>query len=159
MIERRFVLPQNRGEILIESEVLKYLNSFLQTAFFIPESGGQIFSPNPDERLVRICKATGPYIFDKRTRNSFKPNIKKAMKDRQVLFGKGLYSVGLWHTHPESCPFPSDTDKKTTVEYLNAFNGDMDGFLQIILGNKGEPVNIGIWIALNTGAWIKLKEV
>lgn len=69
--------------------------------------------------------------------------------------------MGLWHTHPESKPTPSRIDIKTTVDYLKAFNGQAVGFLLVIIGNKGLPPNITVWLATNLSdnSLIRLEEI
>jgi hypothetical protein len=73
----------------------------------------------------------------------------------------GRHAVGLWHTHPEDNPAPSGLDHSTTRKYLDAFNGDMDGFLLVILGRSGNPLNMAVWMASNTPseAWTQLPEI
>jgi len=73
----------------------------------------------------------------------------------------GKHAIGLWHTHPEAKPLPSTQDYNTTREYLEAFNGMMDGFLLIILGNSGNPLNMAVWMVTmkSNGEWIQLEEV
>lgn len=161
MKERKFLLPYNRGEIRLTKEVLEHIYSYSQNKIVKTEAGGQLFSLNPEEHSVTINKATGPYLVDKRTRCSFKPNIKRANKDRERLLPKGLYAVGLWHTHPEAVPIVSSIDQETTIECLKGFNGEMEGFLQIIIGNKGTPLNMGVWVALKDEKekWLQLEEI
>ena len=81
-------------------------------------------------------------------------------KDRENYFSLGYYAVGLWHTHPESIPTPSTKDRDTTHEYLKAFNGEMEGFLLVTIGNKGTPLNMSVCMASTDPKiiWVELKE-
>lgn len=137
------------------------MSEYAQTSCWNREAGGQLFSATPEQPVVTISLATGPYRQDRRTRWSFNPDIRKATEDRNQQFAKGLYPAGLWHTHPESQPTPSNCDRVTTMEYLDAFQGDMEGFLLAILGNKGNPRNLTVWLAgiSHTMHWIQLPEI
>jgi hypothetical protein len=48
----------------------------------------------------------------------------------------------------------------TTREYLDVFQGAMTGFLLIILGNFGAPLNMAVWFAQadRDRDWIRLQE-
>jgi integrative and conjugative element protein (TIGR02256 family) len=161
MNERRFQLPDNRGTVTFSVEVLKHMYKYAQTSFWSTEAGGQLFSMNPEQSSVQISLATGPYQQDLRTRWQFSPNIQKATEDRFQQFTKGLHSVGLWHTHPEAYPTPSISDQNTTKKYLDYFQGDMDGYVLAILGNKGEPLSLTLWIAWITKSknWEQVHEI
>lgn len=161
MVERSFRLPGNRGIILFCSEVLVHMYSYAQTNFWKFEAGGQLFSDAPESDVVRISLATGPYPSDKRSRHGFQPDIRIANIDRVKYFSRGFHAVGLWHTHPERKPSPSGLDRKTACEYLRAFDGEMDGFLLVIVGNSGDPLNICVWLASvdPNNSWVELVEI
>lgn len=84
----------------------------------------------------------------------------RANNDRHVQFKDGRYAVGLWHTHPEHWPRPSGQDEQTTRAYLESFQGDMTGFLLVILGNAGVPPTMTVWLASKNSfaSWVKLRE-
>ncbi len=161
MSERHFQLPEDRGMVVFSNDVLRHIYKYAQTDFWDCEAGGQLFSSTPEKPLVPISLATGPYRQDRRTRCGFHPDVRKATEDRIQLFSKGLHAVGLWHTHPEAWPTPSDCDRATTKDYLEAFQGDMDGFLLAILGNRGNPRNLTVWMAWtnHTQPWLLLPEI
>lgn len=160
MNERRFQLPENRGVVVFSAAVLRHMYRYAQTSFWKREAGGQLFSAAPENSVVQISMATGPYWQDRRTRYGFYPDARKATEDRFQQFARGLHAVGLWHTHPEVWPTPSDCDRITTQEYLEAFKGDMDGFLLVIIGNQGSPLNLTVWMAWEkqARAWLQLSE-
>ena len=161
MYERRFRLPENRGILVFSVDVLKHMYKYAQTSFWSREAGGQLFTMNPEQSLIQISLATGPYRQDWRTRWSFHPDVNKATDDRYQHFANGLHAVGLWHTHPEVYPTPSDSDKTTTWQYLEAFQGEMDGFLLVIVGNQESPPNLAVWLAWakSEKSWIQLSEI
>lgn len=158
--DRYFILPNQAGLIHLTGKVLEHIFKYAQVRKSDKEAGGQIFSENPDSSVVSVSVATGPYKEDFRSRNSFNPCLNNINKDREYFFNKGLYAVGLWHTHPELHPKPSHEDKITTQKYLSASKGEMNGFLQIIIGNTMSSPNITVWLASNyvSDQWIQLKE-
>ncbi|MVF14468.1 hypothetical protein FT643_20225 [Ketobacter sp. MCCC 1A13808] len=161
MSERSFRLPGDRGIIQFSTEVLTHMYSHAQTNFWKTEAGGQLFSDTPESVTVYIDIATGPYPSDRRSRYGFHPDLNIANRDRKDNFLRGYHAVGLWHTHPESTPSPSGTDRQTACEYLRSFNGEMDGFLLVIIGNRGTPLNLCVWLASidSSKPWIKLDEI
>jgi integrative and conjugative element protein (TIGR02256 family) len=161
MSERHFQLPEDRGIVVFSNEVLQHMYRYTQTSIWQREAGGQLFSRTPEQPWVRISSATGPYWQDRRTRCSFHPDVHKATEDRFQNFAKGLHAVGLWHTHPEAWPTPSDCDRITTQDYLRAFQGDMEGFLLAILGNQSNSPNLTVWMAWQNQnmPWLKLSEI
>lgn len=161
MTERSFRLPDDRGIIKFSAAVLTHMYCYAQNNFWKTEAGGQLFSKTPECESVLIDLATGPYPSDRRSRYGFRPDLNAANRDREENFKLDYHAVGLWHTHPESIPSPSPTDRTTACEYLHAFNGEMDGFLLVILGNRGSPLNICVWLASTAPGkpWLKLDEV
>jgi len=160
MTSRTFLLPHNRGHIIFGDKVLKHMYQHAQRRVCHREAGGQLFSPGPHESLVVVSVASGPHSRDIRSRHNFVPDLPSANRDRQIQFNLGKHAIGLWHTHPESYPSPSSQDYNTTREYLDAFNGMMDGFLLVILGNCGNPLNMVVWMATKNqiGSWVRLEE-
>lgn len=161
MSTRRFELPDGRGVVIFSEYVLTHIYQYAQTTIWTKEAGGQLFSATPSEAIVEISVVTGPHKTDKRTRASFHPDVKTATQDRITQFESGFHAVGLWHTHPEAWPIPSNVDRETTQAYLNAFNGEMEGFLLAILGNQGDPYHMTLWLASTNSSisWMQLPEI
>lgn len=160
MGERTFALPTGEGSVSFESSVLDHMYKFAQRRFYQPETGGQIFSPGPHHDVVAVTAATGPNPRDVRTRHAFNPDANQATADRRGHFDEGRHAVGLWHTHPEANPVPSTRDHATACEFLKDFGGSMNGFLLIIIGNQGSPLNMAVWLASSKSrdAWVRLIE-
>lgn len=156
-----FLLPENRGHVLFFNDVLQYMYRHTQTNIWHREAGGQLFSPAPEASTVNVSIVTGPHKRDRRSRYLFAPDLLSATHDRKSQFDLGRHAVGLWHTHPEANPMPSNQDYITTREYLEAFHGSMDGFLLVIIGNRGNPLNMAVWMAgiKPVGTWIQLEEI
>lgn len=160
MTKRFFTLPNAAGTLLFTSSVLEHIYRYAQVNRNDNEAGGQLFSKNPHERLVTISIATGPNPNDTRSANHFNPNLRQLNNDRKRFFNDGFHAIGLWHTHPEPIPHPSNDDRITTFKYLEACNGEMTGFIQVIVGNRKSPESLGVWLASTdtNNRWVKLKE-
>ena len=111
------------------------------------EAGGEIYAVDADAHGLIITTATGPTPRDRRGRHSFNPDIKATTRHRELQFAQGRYAVGLWHTHPEAWPSPSGQDRRTTEDYLEAFQDQRSRYLMVILGNHGNAPNITVWSA------------
>lgn len=159
--ERTFLLPEQRGVVVFSNAVLARICGYAQTRWWQREAGGQLFSATPHQARVVVSDATGPHVRDARSRHAFVPDPTTATRDRNERFGQGQHAVGLWHTHPEAVPSPSHQDRTTTREYLEAFEGAMDGFLLVTLGNEGTPLNMSVWLATASprNTWTQLPEI
>jgi integrative and conjugative element protein (TIGR02256 family) len=155
---RIFFYPDFRRYVLFRADVLDHMYAHTQRRPWQKEAGGEIYTTDPDTHGLIITAATGPNSGDRRGRYSFNPDIEAATRDRERLFAQGLHAVGLWHTHPEARPVPSGLDHKTTDEYLEAFRGDRDFYLLVILGNRGNPPDIAVWSAGHNdrSRWVEL---
>ncbi|WP_296592141.1 Mov34/MPN/PAD-1 family protein [Methylophaga sp.] len=160
MIDKYFILPNGAGLVHFTGEVIAHIYKYAQVKKLDKEAGGQLFSENPDCSVVTISVATGPYKEDFRSRTHFNPCLNIINSDREYYFSKGLFAVGLWHTHPELSPKPSHHDKITTLKYLSAHEGELNGFLQAIVGNTSSPNDLCVYLASNNKSdnWVRLKE-
>lgn len=160
MSNRIYFYPDFRRYVLLTADALGHMNAYLQRQSDQLEAGGEIYSSSPDSRGLVITVATGPNPGDQRGYHSFNPDIKATTLHREQQYAQGRHAVGLWHTHPEECPSPSWRDRRTTKEYLKAFQNDRERYLMVILGNRGDPANIAVWSAERSGRsqWLELIE-
>jgi len=161
MSSRMFNMPSGPGFLVFTEAAIEHMYRYAQVGLFQPEAGGQLFSPAPHHPDILIDAVTGPNSKDKRRRCAFVPDIAQANADRHQKFAEGRHAVGLWHTHPERIPTPSHQDFQTAREYLDAFGSSMDGFLLVVLGNHGRPVDIAVWLVHKeiSSAGVRLTEV
>lgn len=159
-MSRKFQLPGESGVVIFSSTVLEHMYGYAQRSCFSREAGGQLFSSVVNRPLVEVTHVSGPNKEDRRGRHKLDWDIPQANSDRDAHFREGRHVVGLWHTHPEAFPSPSGQDEKTTRQFLEAMEGTMQGFLQVIVGNKGTIPNIGVWVAQNgpRKSWIAMEE-
>lgn len=136
LIEKTFSAGPDQFLISISADVELVFEQFKQTGWLSTEAGGQLYSDDPTQPLVRIRCASPPRKSDIRRRNAFVMNAKAAQSERAALFEKGLHCVGLWHTHPEPLPRPSDKDVAVMREMVE-YALELNSFLHIIVGTSG----------------------
>ncbi|WP_423680480.1 Mov34/MPN/PAD-1 family protein [Undibacterium sp. WLHG33] len=161
MPSRIFNMPDGSGLLVFTETVLEHMYHFAQVGWLHREAGGQLFCAEPHLTDILIDAVTGPNSKDMRRRCAFIPNVAQANVDRHHQFAAGRHAVGLWHTHPERFPTPSLQDLQTAREYLDAFTLKMDGFLLVVLGNYGSPLEIAVWLVHNkySRTGVRLTEV
>lgn len=157
---RIFLYPDSTRYVLFTEQALAHMYAHAQHRPWQKEAGGEIFSDAPDSAGLVITSAAGPNPRDRRSRYAWNPDTTAADLDRQTKFDQGRHAVGLWHTHPEPSPTPSTLDRQTTQDYLEAFKGDRSRYLMVIIGNRGSPPALEVWVATlgRHGSWFKLSE-
>ncbi|TBW36217.1 hypothetical protein E0E54_10070 [Azotobacter chroococcum] len=155
---RIFFYPDSTRYVLFTEQALAHMYAHAQRWPWQKEAGGEIFSAAPDAAGLVISSAAGPSPLDRRSRYAWNPDTTAADLDRQAEFALDRHAVGLWHTHPVPSPSPSALDRHTTLEYLEAFQGDRSRYLMVIIGNRGTPPAMGVWVATpeRHGGWLKL---
>jgi integrative and conjugative element protein (TIGR02256 family) len=152
MTSRLFFRPDGRQYALFTGPVLRSMYAHTQRKTWQKEAGGEIFAPDTEGPGIIITAVAGPNPGDRRSRNSYVPDVKAATADRYAQHEKGRHAVGLWHTHPEARPSPSRRDRVTTEEYLKGFRGMRERYLLVIVGNAGATPAMAVWAA-EGGGW------
>jgi integrative and conjugative element protein (TIGR02256 family) len=157
---RIFFYPDSTRYVLFTEQALVHMYAQAQRRPWQKEAGGEFFSAEPDAAGLVITSAIGPNPRDRRSRHAWNPDTSAADLGRQAEFALGRHAVGLWHTHPEPSPSPSSLDRQTTQEYLEAFQGGRSRYLMVIIGNRGSPPAMGVWVATSEGhgGWLMLSE-
>lgn len=150
---RTFFSPDKVRYVLFSETVLLHMYSYAQRRWHQTEAGGEIFSPAPYSSGILVDAVTGPYPKDRRTRHSYNPNVASATHARNAEYERGRHAIGLWHTHPEPRPSPSECDRATTKDYLDAFGDDRERYLTVIVGNLGDTPGLTVWSADKRSGW------
>lgn len=160
-MNRLFFWPDQRRYVLFTHAALSHMYRCAQRWPWQREAGGEIFAVDPDAHGIHIATASGPASSDHRSRQGFNPDIVAAHRERLRQFEQCLHAVGLWHTHPESVPTPSPLDRRTVESYLDAFTGEREHYLMVILGNSGRPTNMQVWSVEKSKQteWMRLSEL
>lgn len=155
---RTFFSPDMSRYVLFTESVLSHMYTHAQRKLFQPEAGGEIYSATPFYSSLVVDDIAGPHLRDRRSRHSFSPDIEATTQARHAKYAQGKHAVGLWHTHPERQPTPSNRDRSTTEDYLRAFNGDRERYLTVIIGNRGDVPAMTVWSAEQCGKWLLWNE-
>lgn len=114
----------------------------------LAEAGGQLFARFSDAE-IRVERATGPRISDRRSRFGYVPDRKREQEEIDALHERGLQFIGDWHTHPEPNPLPSTSDIRSIREAVRDSKHHLNGFVLLIAGTERFPV--GLFVSLYYG--------
>lgn len=140
----------------ILSPVFNEISKWLQDSPEKSESGGYIVGYQHEKsRNITLEMISHPYLLDVKSRVGFKIRdirhkifLKKAKKRKS-------YYMGVWHTHPQNIPIPSQTDWKDWYETLKVDKTACEYVFFIIAGIS----EVRIWIGdFQTGKIFELKE-
>ena len=109
-----------------------------QRTCVLRENGGQLFAKFLGDKIV-IEIATITRGNTKRSRFGFWPDRLAERQDIQALFDKGLHYIGDWHTHPESTPAPSASDRIKMIDIFQRSNHELKNMLMVIVGLASFP--------------------
>ena len=139
----KMLLP-NKKVVDILPEVFLELEKWLQISRELPESGGYIVGYQHNvTNNISLESISHPYPLDVRSRVRFDikdPRHKVFLM--KARFRKSYY-MGVWHTHPQIVPEPSNIDWKDWYATLNVDRTACDFIFFIIAGIKGARVWVG----------------
>lgn len=120
---------------------LDVLSSNRQSTCLAKEIGGQLFA-RFEECAIVVEVATVTSGRSRRTRFGFWPDREAERQDIARLFKDGLHYIGDWHSHPEPCPSPSDTDVRKMREIFNQSAHQLNAMLMVIVGQTKFPTGL-----------------
>lgn len=123
----------DRGMILIESDVINFIRHHSQDQIDRPEAGGILLGYRRGDHL-HVVTATSPQPGDQQGRFHFNrcAPTHHALAVRQwKLSGRTMDYLGEWHTHPIHDPTPSALDM---TEWKKICGGRNDSMLFLIVG-------------------------
>jgi integrative and conjugative element protein (TIGR02256 family) len=127
--------PQFEERIILSSAVLQRLHRHRQLHFWSREAGGQLFGM-VSASTVEIVKCTGPYSGDRRTRYSYRSDVKQAQSVISREAKAGLYYVGEWHTHQEPSPTASSMDVDAFIKTNRLSSARFEPLILLIRGTQ-----------------------
>jgi integrative and conjugative element protein (TIGR02256 family) len=133
--------------LILESSVVRHLESHRQLATEDREAGGQLFATFSDGDVI-IREASGPRPTDHRTRTSYCADRKAEQNEILERHERGLHYVGDWHTHPSRTPRPSHLDYLSIRETFRRSTHRLDGFILMVVGTL--PRLKGLHVSVNT---------
>lgn len=149
------VTPRQR--LIIVEHAVEQMVSFAQRRWWDAEAGGVLLGRHLlDSHDTVVDEVTAPQSSDRRSRFSFfrsKGHEALAQLRWHQQAGTSAY-LGLWHTHPESDPTPSQID---CSDWKQAVSGDIfegDRLFFPIVGTN----NIRVWTLSRRGTFKQLRE-
>ena len=147
-LNNRIVWKENDKayEGVIAESVIGIWFDFRQLQAKSKEAGGILLGRYyPDSHTILVDDLTTPMFRDKRTRTTFFRSkshdtaLKKYWKDTKGFGGL----LGLWHTHPEPKPNPSNTYLNDLASQFTSSKYLSERIFYVIVGTS----HIGFWIA------------
>lgn len=151
MTDLYFFNNEQTKYVRLSKEAYEHIVSYAQYLFFASEAGGELFSNCIEDGNIYIEIASGPHRKDRRSRTSFNQNPKAASDVRKSMLSVGMYAVGMWHTHPEPHPIPSQLDRDTIIKYLESLGDAISQYAMIICGNSKHKPNIKVEVVQKIG--------
>jgi integrative and conjugative element protein (TIGR02256 family) len=125
--------PLCNGQVLIEGEVLKTLDTYRQHKSSDAEAGGLLLGFRRGPHL-HVTACTQPFPADGRTRTSFK---RACAGHAEIAYKRWRTSqermdyLGEWHSHPEAKAYPSGIDLR---EWRKLLGDRHDALFFLIVG-------------------------
>jgi len=138
-------ISESGQTVILIDAVVGHLDHHRQRTPGSREAGGQLFA-RFDGNAIQVERTTGPRPSDRRRRMSFIPDRLAERREIKRLFREGLCYVGDWHTHPEPCPIPSQTDIDSFQDMFRKSRHRLASFVMVIVGTADPPT--GLFVAL-----------
>lgn len=101
-------------KLIITAEAVAQMLAFAQRSWYQREAGGVLLGRHLlESNDVVVDEVTTPQCRDKRSRFAFfrSANHHQLAQEKWKLSNATLAYLGLWHTHPEKDPSPSNVDR------------------------------------------------
>jgi integrative and conjugative element protein (TIGR02256 family) len=144
----RFRIGNSGQRLVLTPTVLNHVAMYQQIESFSAEAGGQLFARFSDAE-IRVERATGPRISDRRSRYGYVPDRRREQEEIDALHRRGLHFIGDWHTHPEPRPCPSTSDIRSIQQAVRESTHHLNGFILLIAGTDRFPA--GLFVSLYFG--------
>ena len=127
-------------------EVFEEITKWLQKDNSAPEAGGYIVGyRHSGTGNVSLESVSHPYPLDIRNRVRFSINDLKHKLFLLRARTKKSYYMGVWHTHPQTVPEPSNIDWNDWYDTLNIDKTACEYVFFIIAGTEGARIWLGIF--------------
>lgn len=148
---RMMIYPMSGSgqRIVFAQAVLNHFAKHRQDKPEKTEAGGLLFA-KVDFLDIHVQKVTGPRTRDIRKRTLFRPHGPSEQKEIDKFHKRGLHFVGVWHTHPEAVPSPSQLDISSICGTFSRSVHSRDGFILVIVGTDPIPDGLSVSVCTDT---------
>ena len=131
--------------LVLEASVVSFLMGQAQRGFRSRERIGQLYSRDLSGPRVVVDAATQ---LDPRQSSYARVTFdaQRMAAERMAQFERGLHFVGLWHTHPEPDPVPSELDRRLAEDHAGAASDMLAGIVFMIVGNLRSARSLRVWV-------------
>ncbi len=143
--ELTYRLAGANWSLVLEASVASFLMGQAQRGFTSRERIGQLYARDLSGPRVVVDAATR---LDPR-QSSFARvtfDAQRMAAERMAQFERGLHFVGLWHTHPEPDPVPSELDRRLAEDHAGAASDMLAGIVFMIVGNLRSSRSLCVWV-------------
>ena len=136
-------LPNGKVVDVLDS-VIEEICKWIQDDDTKPESGGYIVGYQHEYTgNITLEKASPPFDADKKSRIHFAIKDKRHRTFLKKASRKKSYYMGVWHTHPQTDPYPSSIDWTDWKETLRLDKTGCQFVFFIIAGTENWKLWIG----------------
>lgn len=148
------VTPRQR--LIIVDQALQQMQAFTQRHWWNSEAGGVLLGRHLlDSRDVVVDEVSTPQSSDRSSRFAFFRSSKHQQVARQRWLEQKRTSayLGLWHTHPETDPTPSNVDRRDWEQAVHGDTFEGDRLFFPIVGTR----SMRVWTLSCRGTFRELK--
>lgn len=131
-------------------EIKSWINRCKRTKGDKIETGGILFGERDDvAKIIWISEITGPPPDSLESSNYFQcgvEGIAEANLEKKNRSRGSVQFVGMWHTHPESAPIPSEIDIAGMQKIVNSTDPPTTQALLLIIGSFDNSPAIGAFV-------------
>lgn len=142
--------------LIIVEHAMRQMQAFTQRRWWHCEAGGVLLGRHLlDSHDVVVDEVSTPQSTDHRSRFGFFRSSTHELIARQRWLELGHTSayLGLWHTHPELDPTPSNIDRRDWAQAVSGDTFEGDRLFFPIVGTS----SIRIWTLSRRGTFRELK--
>jgi proteasome lid subunit RPN8/RPN11 len=153
--ELTYRLADANWSLVVGASVVSFLMAQAQRGRTSRERIGQLYSRNLSGSRIVVDAAT---LLEPRQASFARVTFdtQRMAAERRTQFEQGLHFVGLWHTHPEPHPFPSELDRRLAEDHARAASDVLAGIVFMIMGNLSAPRSLRVWIQESASSSAKL---
>lgn len=143
--------------LIIVAHAIEQMNNYVQRWRWQKEAGGVLLGRHLlDSNDVVVDDVTCPQITDRRSRFSFYRSKKheQLSRNRWEEQGKTAAYLGLWHTHPEKDPTPSQIDRQDWERAISQDIYEGERLFFPIVGIQ----RIRVWSLDRQGKYLEIAE-
>ena len=107
------------------------------------ETGGHLFGERNDAaRVIWVSEVSGPPPDSKASPSGFVcgfEGVAESSEERSRFSRNSLKFIGMWHTHPNGSPKPSETDYRAMHDIVNDHSLSCPRSLLLVIGTSLQP--------------------